>query len=69
MPPKVQQSNAKHYKSDTITEVKEYDGRPPAARPATAGRGRRCALEWATEKAAAAPLTTSASPTSAARPS
>jgi pimeloyl-ACP methyl ester carboxylesterase len=27
MPPKVQQSNAKHYKSNTITEVKEYAGR------------------------------------------
>jgi pimeloyl-ACP methyl ester carboxylesterase len=26
MPPKVQQSNAKHYKSATITEVKEYEG-------------------------------------------
>ncbi len=26
MPPKVQASNAKHYKSDTITEVKVYDG-------------------------------------------
>lgn len=26
MPPKVQQSNAKHYKSNTITEVKVYDG-------------------------------------------
>ena len=26
MPPKVQQSNAKHYKSDTITVVKEYEG-------------------------------------------
>jgi pimeloyl-ACP methyl ester carboxylesterase len=26
MPPKVQRSNAKHYKSDTITEVKEYEG-------------------------------------------
>ena len=26
MPPKVQRSNAKHYKSDTVTEVKEYDG-------------------------------------------
>lgn len=26
MPPKVQQSNAKHYKSNTITEVKEYEG-------------------------------------------
>jgi pimeloyl-ACP methyl ester carboxylesterase len=27
MPPKVQRSNAKHYKSDTITEVHEFDGR------------------------------------------
>jgi hypothetical protein len=27
MPPKVQRSNAKHYKSDTITEVQEYAGR------------------------------------------
>jgi hypothetical protein len=27
MPPKIQQSNAKHYKSHTITEVKEIPGR------------------------------------------
>ena len=27
MPPKIQQSNAKHYKSNTVTEVKEYQGR------------------------------------------
>ena len=27
MPPSVQQSNARHYKSDTITEVKEYTDR------------------------------------------
>ena len=27
MPPKVQRSNAKHYKSKTITEVKEFAGR------------------------------------------
>ena len=27
MPPSVQRSNAKHYKSNTITEVKEYEGR------------------------------------------
>ena len=27
MPPSVQRSNAKHYKSDTITEVREYEGR------------------------------------------
>ena len=26
MPPSVQRSNAKHYSSDTITEVKEYEG-------------------------------------------
>ena len=26
MPPEVQRSNAKHYKSDTVTEVKLYDG-------------------------------------------
>ncbi len=27
MPPSVQPSNAKHYKSNTITEVKEYEGK------------------------------------------
>jgi pimeloyl-ACP methyl ester carboxylesterase len=27
MPPAVQQSNAKHYKSNTITEIKEYPGK------------------------------------------
>ena len=27
MPPSVQRSNASHYKSDTVTEVKEYPGR------------------------------------------
>lgn len=27
MPPSVQRSNAKHYKSDTLTEVKEFEGR------------------------------------------
>jgi pimeloyl-ACP methyl ester carboxylesterase len=26
MPPVIQRSNAKHYKSNTITEVKEYEG-------------------------------------------
>lgn len=26
MPPKIQRSNAKHYTSDTVTEVKEYEG-------------------------------------------
>ena len=28
MPPTIQRSNAKHYKSDTLTEIKEYEGRP-----------------------------------------
>jgi hypothetical protein len=27
MPPSVQKSNAKHYKSDTVTEVEEFEGR------------------------------------------
>ena len=27
MPPSLQRSNAKHYKSDTLTEVKEFEGR------------------------------------------
>ena len=27
MPPSIQRSNAKHYKSDTVTEIKEYEGR------------------------------------------
>jgi pimeloyl-ACP methyl ester carboxylesterase len=26
MPPKIQRSNAKHYKSDTVTEIKEFEG-------------------------------------------
>ena len=38
MPPKIQQSNAKHYKAEgTVTEVKEFEG--PHLLPArTAGR-------------------------------
>ncbi len=27
MPPSVQRSNAKHYKSNTITEINEYEGK------------------------------------------
>ena len=27
MPPSIQRSNAKHYKSDTVTEIKEIPGR------------------------------------------
>ena len=38
MPPKIQQSNAKHYKSNTITEVKEYEGRAHSCRLRRAGR-------------------------------
>jgi pimeloyl-ACP methyl ester carboxylesterase len=49
MPPKIQQSNAKHYKSDTITEVKEFDG--PHLLPAAPGWEKVAdyALEWALE--------------------
>ena len=35
MPPAIQRSNAKHYKSDTITEVKEFEG--PHLLPARTG--------------------------------
>jgi len=47
MPPKIQRSNAKHYKSDTITEVKEFDG--PHLLPAYKGWEEVAdyALEWA----------------------
>ena len=41
MPPSIQRSNAKHYKSDTVTEVKEFEGAAPAARAAGLGGGRR----------------------------
>jgi pimeloyl-ACP methyl ester carboxylesterase len=48
MPPSVQRSNAKHYKSDTITEVKEYEGRAHLM-PAQDGWEEVAdyALEWA----------------------
>ena len=47
MPPKVQRSNAKHYKSDTITEVKEFEG--PHLLPAWKGWEKVAdfALDWA----------------------
>jgi pimeloyl-ACP methyl ester carboxylesterase len=47
MPPKVQRSNAKHYKSATITEVKEFEG--PHLLPAWDGWEdiADCALDWA----------------------
>jgi hypothetical protein len=40
MPPSVQRSNAKHYKSNTVTEVISRL-RPPAARPEGMGTNRR----------------------------
>jgi pimeloyl-ACP methyl ester carboxylesterase len=47
MPPSIQQSNAKHYKSNTITEVKEFEG--PHLLPAWPGWEQVAdyALEWA----------------------
>ena len=52
MPPKIQQSNAKHYKSDTITEVKEFEG--PHLLPAYTGWEDVAdyALQWAVSHAA-----------------
>jgi pimeloyl-ACP methyl ester carboxylesterase len=54
MPPAVQRSNAKHYKSNTITEIKEFPGR---AHLMPAERGWEevadAALAWAVEHAAA----------------
>jgi pimeloyl-ACP methyl ester carboxylesterase len=51
MPPKVQRSNAKHYKSDTITEVVEFPG--PHLLPAAPGWEQVAdhALAWALEHA------------------
>ena len=48
MPPKVQRSNAKHYKSNTITEVVEFPGRSHLM-PAQVGweEVADCALGWA----------------------
>ena len=47
MPPTIQRSNAKHYKSDTVTEVEEFEG--PHLLPAAPGWERVAdrALEWA----------------------
>jgi pimeloyl-ACP methyl ester carboxylesterase len=51
MPPSIQRSNAKHYKSDTITEAKEFPG--PHLLPAAPGWEDVAdyALEWAIEHA------------------
>jgi pimeloyl-ACP methyl ester carboxylesterase len=52
MPPSVQRSNAKHYKSNTVTEVKEYDGMAHLM-PAQKGWEEVAdyALAWAVEHA------------------
>jgi pimeloyl-ACP methyl ester carboxylesterase len=52
MPPSIQQSNAKHYKSNTITEVKEFEG--PHLLPAWRNWEEVAdyALEWARSHAA-----------------
>ncbi len=52
MPPSVQRSNAKHYKSDTITEVVEFEGRAHLM-PAQEGWEEVAdyALTWALEHA------------------
>ncbi len=51
MPPSIQRSNAKHYKSDTITEVKEFPG--PHLLPSAPGWEQVAdeALSWALEHA------------------
>ena len=54
MPPSVQRSNAEHYKSNTVTEVKVFEGRPHLM-PAVAGWEEVAdyALDWAVKQAAA----------------
>ena len=66
MPPSVQRSNAKHYKSNTITEVKEYEGRAHLL-PAQKGWEEVAdyALEWALDHAKS--TTAEAAPTGAER--
>lgn len=57
MPPRIQRSNARHYKSGaTVTEVKEYEGYAHLL-PAQAGWQQIAddALSWALEHAVAAP--------------
>jgi pimeloyl-ACP methyl ester carboxylesterase len=51
MPPKIQRSNAKHYKSATLTEVKEFEG--PHLLPAAPGWEEVAdyALAWAVDHA------------------
>jgi pimeloyl-ACP methyl ester carboxylesterase len=53
MPPSIQKSNAKHYKSDTVTEINEFEG--PHLLPAYTGWEAVAdyALDWAVEHAQA----------------
>jgi pimeloyl-ACP methyl ester carboxylesterase len=53
MPPSIQKSNLKHYKSNTVTEIKEYEGMAHLL-PAQEGWQEVAdyALEWALEHAA-----------------
>jgi len=62
MPPKVQQSNARHYKSNTVTEIREYAGRAHLL-PAQPGWEEIAdyALEWAISHAPGAAARTNAS--------
>jgi pimeloyl-ACP methyl ester carboxylesterase len=55
MPPSLQRSNAKHYNSNVVTEVVEFEG--PHLLPAYPGWEKVAdhALEWATSHAVAAP--------------
>ena len=73
MPPSLQRSNAKHYKSDTITEVKEFEG--PHLLPAGAAGRTLPTTRWTGPSprraggGGAGRRDSSGSPTSAARPS
>ena len=62
MPPSIQQSNAKHYKSATITEVKEFEG--PHLLPAQPGWEEIAdyALDWAVAHATGSRSAASAEP-------
>ena len=57
MPPRVQQSNARHYKSPAITEITEYPGRAHLM-PSQAGWEEIAdyALDWALSHATSAPV-------------
>ena len=62
MPPAVQRSNANHYKSNTITEIKEFPGRSHLM-PAQQGWEEIAdyALAWAEEHATHRPEAAAAS--------